>query len=308
MKSSETITLGVGDLSVNGEDVGYLAGSVTHTTEIETKEFRHGTHQTLVKAVTTTLSRTIKASLAQIDINTLKLALGIGQQSHINGNDRLNFGNNWEIPTLTNVKFVHTRDDGKKVTIFMPKAQVVPDSSDLEFTADDFLSQAITIKAVEDLSRPDCPLGFIQVGSSDDTSAPSNNGTGSGSGGNDNSGGGNGEGGNGGNGGTQATTVAVTDESVSGEAEETWYNYQLAHGNVVEDPAPVVKSEDGNTTYTENADYIVDYTNGMITTNECGSTTLTGGATIKVSYSYSGSQASSSGNDGNNGGESGSEP
>lgn len=255
-KSAESITLGIGDLSVDGEDVGYLAGGVTVTTETESKEFRYGTHQSLVKTVVTTLGREIKASLAQIDINTLRLALGIGEAVEAEGISRLNFGNNWTMATLNNVKFVHTRDDGKKVVVFFPKAQVAPESTDLEFTADDFLEQPITIKAVEDLTRPDCPFGFIQVGESEETG--------------------------------EISAIAVTDEAVSGVADGTGYKYEFAHSHILSIPAPVIKSSDGNTTYTAGTDYILDRENGSITTKGCASTTLTEGASIKASYSYSG--------------------
>ena len=288
MKNTESITLGVGDLSINNVDSGYLSGDVTVTTEMDKVDFTHGTHKTLVKRFVTTLGRSIKASLAQIDMDTLKLAYGIGELNQNGNNARLSFGNNWDLPVLENVKFVHTRADGKKVTVFFPKAQVEPGSSELKFSADSVILQDVTITAVEDLSRSDCPLGFIQVGDSDGTNVagppPAENNNGGSSGGAA-EGGGSGE----------STVTAVTDETVSGEAEETWYNYQLAHANVVQDPAPVVKSSDGSTTYTENTDYIFDYTEGIITTNECGSTTLTGGASIKVSYSYDSSPASGSG-------------
>jgi len=136
---------------------------------------------------------------------------------------------------------------------------------------------------------------YVSAGDPDDggnteESPEIENNNGASEGGSNSEGGGNNESGN--DNATEATPVEVTDESVSGTSEETWYNYQLAHANVVADPAPVVKSNDGNTTYTEDTDYIVDYTNGIITTHDCGSTTLTGGATIKVSYSYDSSAAS----------------
>jgi len=285
MKTSETITLGVGDLSIDGEDVGYLSGDVTITTEVEKVDFVHGTHKTLVKRFVTTLNRSIKASLAQIDMATLKVALGIGELATNEQISRLNFGANWSLAVLKNVKFVHVRDDGKKITVYFPKAQVEPGSSELTFSADNVVVQGITISAVEDLTRPDCPMGFIQEGDSEETdpftSDSSDEGGGS----------------------TEVTPVEVTDESVSGTSEETWYIYQLAHANLLTDPAPVVKSADGNTTYTENTDYIVDHTQGIITTQGCSSTTLTGGATIKVSYSYDSSADGDEDDDEGSGGE-----
>ncbi len=270
-KTSDSITLGVGDLSVNGEDVGYLSGSVTVTTQVESQEFRHGTHQTLVKRIITTLSRSITANLAQIDISTLRLAMGIGTEYNADGLSRLNFGTSWQLPVLSNVKFTHTRDDGQKVIVFFPKAQVRAESSDLEFSPDNFLAQNIVIDAVEDLSRPDCPLGFIQVGSSESTDAPSA------SNGNDDGGG------NGGDGEAtiEATIVSVTDEAVTYDNSDP--HYTLAHHPVVRESL-IVKSSDGSTTYTEGTDYGVDYINGNIFAEDTGS--IASESNLSVSYSY----------------------
>lgn len=266
-KNSESLTLGIGDLYVDGKDVGYLAGDVTVTTETEAVEFRHGTHQALVKRVITTLNRSITASLAQIDIDTLYLALGIGEKSTVNGGERINFGTNWNLPILRNVKFVHTRDDGKKITVFMPQAQINPGSSELTFSSGEFLSQSITLTAVEDINRTDCPMGFIQVGDSDDTAQ--------GGGGfvpPDSS--------------QEGNIQNVTDEVVNAEAEESWYNYRLAHNNICDQPAPIVKSEDGNTTYSADTDYDINFSDGVITTNGKTESALADGAIIKVTYSY----------------------
>lgn len=252
-KESKSITLGVGDLYIDGEDVGYLAGSVTATTELETKEFRYGTHQSLVKAVVTTVGRSLKASLAQIDINSLRLALGIGEEQNTANFKRLAFGNNWIMKTLKNVKFVHERDDGEKVTVFFPSAQVAPESTDLEFTPDDFLNQPLTIKAIEDRERTDCPFGFIQTGD-DETGA--------------------------------VARTDVTEEAVIGTVDGTGYKYTLAHIPVAKSPVPIVKSSDDSTTYKEGKDYVLDYESGVLTTKGCTDTTLTEGAGVKVDYSY----------------------
>ena len=264
MKTSETITLGVGDLSVNGQDVGYLGGEVTITTNIEKVDFTHGTHKTLVKRFLTTLERTIKAKLAQIDIDTLKIALGIGEIAQNGNSSRLNFGKNWTLPTLTNVKFVHTRADGQKITVFFPKAQVEPGTSELTFSNENVILQDITISAVEDTSREDCPMGFIQVGEGDDTNAWSG-------------GGGQGDGG----GGTppQPTISTVADETVTYSSSDP--HYSLAHDVITE---LTVKSADGNTTYAVDDDYTCDMLTGNIFATE--DSTIPEEANLKVSYKY----------------------
>ena len=254
-KESKSITLGVGDLYINGEDVGYLAGSVTATTEAESQEFRYGTHQSLVKTVVTTVNRSLQASLAQINIESLRLALGIGEEQAGPNFKRLAFGNNWVMRTLKDVKFVHTRDDGEKVVVFFPSAQVAPESTDLEFTSEGFLEQAITIKAVEDLDRPDCPFGFIQVGESEECGA--------------------------------LEKVEVDEEAIAeGTADGTGYKYTLAHLPVAKSPAPVITNNDGTVTYEEDKDYTLDYDSGVLTTKGCAETTLTEGTGIKANYSY----------------------
>ena len=78
---------------------------------------------------------------------------------------RLKLGAEWELQTLNNVKFVHTRPDGGIVTVFMPKAQVVPGTMDLVFNteANQFMSFDITIQAIADETSADAPLGYIDI-------------------------------------------------------------------------------------------------------------------------------------------------
>ena len=263
MKTSETITLGVGDLSVNGQDVGYLGGEVTVTTNIEKVDFTHGTHKTLVKRFLTTLERSIKAKLAQIDIDTLKMALGIGEIAQNGDHSRLNFGRNWTLPTLSNVKFVHTRDDGKKVTVFFPKAQVEPGTSELTFSNENVIMQDITISAVEDPTREDCPMGFIMTGPTDDTVAWSGGNPGDGGGGDP----------------ITPQINTVTDETVTYSADDP--HYSLEHGTVME---LLVKSADGNTTYAIDDDYTYDNLAGNIFVTEDSS--IPEGTNLKVDYKY----------------------
>ncbi len=164
-KSTDSITLGVGDLSVNGEDVGYLGGSVVFEANIETNDFKIGVPQRTVKRVVTGFEASLKASLAQIDIDTISLALGIGTMTTPSGKKRLAFGTDWSIAELSNVQFVHTRPDGKSITIFFPKAQVKPDSSSLDFSASAYILQSVTITALYDSSAGSSayPLGYVEV-------------------------------------------------------------------------------------------------------------------------------------------------
>lgn len=79
---------------------------------------------------------------------------------------RLNFGADWNIATLSNVKFAHTRPDGAIVTVYFPKGQVVPGSQELVFNteANEYMSFDIEVSAVDDsANNPTCPLGYIDV-------------------------------------------------------------------------------------------------------------------------------------------------
>lgn len=162
-KTSETITLGLGDLSVNSVDVGYLGGEVVFTATTESRDFRIGMPQHSAKRVITGFEATIKASLAQIDITTLHTALGFGSVTTPDtGKKRLSFGTSWDLDTLTNVRFVHTREDGKTITICFPKAQVRQDSNELRFSNEAIVMQDITIAAIFDSSSSAYPLGYVE--------------------------------------------------------------------------------------------------------------------------------------------------
>jgi len=153
-KDINKITLGVGVLSIrngnNDEDVGYLAGDVTFSTEINSSDFQVGTPKQTVMRVVTSFEAVLKASLAQIDADSIQQVLGIGAVTSITNGKKLTFGSSWALPTLTNVKFVHTRPNGKTITIVFPKAMVKPGNYELKFSNDSYIVQDITITAISD--------------------------------------------------------------------------------------------------------------------------------------------------------------
>lgn len=73
---------------------------------------------------------------------------------------------------------------------------------------------------------------------------------------------------------------AITDEVVTGGAEDTWY--PLAHGRLTPDTV-VVTSNPGGTTYEEGTDYIIDYAAGRIKFLTAGSI---GANDVLVDYDY----------------------
>jgi len=74
---------------------------------------------------------------------------------------------------------------------------------------------------------------------------------------------------------------SVTDETINAKLDKY---VALAHDRVKKDPAPIVTNEGGDTTYTENEDYVVDYDMGMIKALSSGD--ITEGQVLKVDYSY----------------------
>ena len=160
-KNTDTITLGLGDLTINSVDVGYLGGDVTFAANLESLDFQVGTPKQTVKRVLTSFEVSLKASLAQIDADSIHTVLGVGTVSTVTGGKRLTFGSSWELPTLTNVRFVHTRPNGKTIAIVFPKATVRPGNAELKFTNGSYLVQDITITAMSDQTSASYP--YIEV-------------------------------------------------------------------------------------------------------------------------------------------------
>lgn len=265
-KNAESITLGTGELYVNGESVGYLSGDVVVTTEMESLSFESGIPKTTIKQAVTRISRSIKATLAQIDLNTLALANPLGD---VQG-DTINFGAKNTISELTNVKFEHVRSDGELVEVFFPKAQVTPETTELTFTSSDWVGQEVIITAIRDENNATAPLGYIRVHSGSQNAGQSSQDAGQSSQ-ND----------------SEPEGIAVTDETVTYNVSES--AFVLAHTPVIAGSV-VLKSADGNTTYTFNTDYTVNYASGKITSIEGTTMSFAENSTIKASYRYTQSE------------------
>lgn len=160
-KNADSITLGLGDLSVNGVDAGYLGGKVVFEAGIEFHDWDAGVPLVIVDRSVTGIKTALKASLAQLDLEALQLSLGVGSVS----GSRLNLGGSGScsLPTLSNVQFAHERPDGKTVTIFFPKAKIEPGSLSLNFSAADFVYQDIVITPIYDRASAGYPLGYIDI-------------------------------------------------------------------------------------------------------------------------------------------------
>ena len=160
-KNADSITLGLGDLSVDGVNVGYLGGTVVFSADMDFQDWDAGVPVTVRDRSLTGFKASLKASLAQLDLDALQLSLGIGTVS--NNSSRLNLGTSWDLPTLSGISFVHTRDDGHTVTIYFPKAKIEPGNFTLNFSTNDFIYQDVTITAIYDSTSASCPLGYIEI-------------------------------------------------------------------------------------------------------------------------------------------------
>lgn len=162
-KNADAITLGIGDLSINGTDAGYLAGDVIFSADIDSLDFKAGTPQQTVKRVITSFEPFLKASLAQIDADSIHQAMGIGAVTSVTGGKKITFGGSgsWTLSELTNVRFVHTRPNGKTVTVVFPKALAKPGSSELRFSNGSYLVQDLTVTAISDGTSASYP--YIEV-------------------------------------------------------------------------------------------------------------------------------------------------
>ena len=159
-KDVESITLGIGDLSIDNDDVGYLGGEVIFTANIEHTDFKVGVPMRTIKRVVLSFDASLKASLAQIDATSIYRVLGVGRVSP-NG-QRITFGDQWALPELTNVKFVHTRPNGETITIVFPKAQIEPGNNELKFSNESYTVQSLTITANYDGTSASYP--YIEFG------------------------------------------------------------------------------------------------------------------------------------------------
>ena len=160
-KNADNITLGLGDLTVNGADAGYLGGKVVFSADMDLQDWDAGVPVTVRDRSIKGFKASLKASLAQLDMDTLRLSLGVGTVG--NNGTRLNLGASWILPTLNNVRFVHTRDDGRTMSVFFHKAKIEPNDFALVFTPNDFIYQDVVITSIYDGTHAENPLGYIDI-------------------------------------------------------------------------------------------------------------------------------------------------
>lgn len=182
-KDADKITLGTGDLFLDGIEVGYLKGPVEFTYTREKVDFKASNELSPVKTFVVGEEATLKASAAELSLKNIKLALGVTQAINasqsfpsyggINGNDSCSYdaasGTSWDIMKFGGSKcldemclrFEHTRPDGNLVIIVLYKVTSVSDFL-LQFQEEDIVVYDMEFRALAVASRDvGDRLGFI---------------------------------------------------------------------------------------------------------------------------------------------------
>ncbi|MBQ7502009.1 hypothetical protein IJT93_04750 [bacterium] len=134
------------------------------------------------------------------------------------------------------------------------------ETTELTFTSSDWVGQGVTITAIRDENNSTAPLGYIRVHHGSQNNGGQNN---------QNAG--------------EPEGIAVNDETVTYSVSDS--AFVLTHAPIVAGSV-VLKSADGNTTYTFNTDYTVNYSTGKITSIEGTTMSFAENSTIKASYRY----------------------
>ena len=132
-KNVEKLTLGGGDLYLNNVEVGYLEGDVTFSYERTVLDFKPANTLALVKRFIVGETATMKASLAELKLANLKLAMGVTTTIESDESfpaydpssydpeagaswDSMSFGGSKALDEMS-LRFEHTRPDGDKVIV-----------------------------------------------------------------------------------------------------------------------------------------------------------------------------------------------
>lgn len=175
-KDKRNVTLGLGTLYVNNIDVGHLSGDVNLALQKETVDFTAADDLAPVTMFKVGEGATLSASIAELKLANLKLALGI-DTAIASGSypandpssfvppvgasyDTLAFGGSIEVPEYS-IRFEHTRKNGKKVIVVFFIA-VSNKEFTLGFKKKEIVMTDITFQAMVDDTRPKgANLGFI---------------------------------------------------------------------------------------------------------------------------------------------------
>lgn len=176
-KNTDKVTLGVGDLYLNNVDVGHLKGNVELVYSTENVPFKPANMMSAVKLFLTGETCTLKASMAELKVANLRLAMGMNTSPTSNTSfpaydpssfepaagssyDVIHFGGEktqYEYP----LRFEHTRDDGTKIIVVLYKARSLS-GLNCPFNETDVNIQDVTFQGMADATRAaGDQIGFI---------------------------------------------------------------------------------------------------------------------------------------------------
>ena len=175
--NTEKVTLGSGILYLNGINVGHLKGDVEFEYELETVEFKPSNELGPVKVFKIREGASLKATLAELKMTNLRLAMGITTAQGsiaasasfpvISGSgstcsvavvagasyDYMKFGGGKDTDEMC-LRFTHTRPNGLTFHVILYNA-VNMDGFNLAFKEEDIVLYDITFKGLTDSSRSD---------------------------------------------------------------------------------------------------------------------------------------------------------
>jgi len=181
---TEKVTLGVGDLFLNGVNVGHLKGNVEFNYELERVEFKPSDELGSVKEFKIKENAVLRAQSAVLKLSNLRLAMGItAAQGPINSSlsfpafvgtgDSCSFdghsGNSYDYMTFGGAKntdemclrFQHTRPNGKTFHVILYNA-VSNSELSLPFNEEEITMFDISFKGLTIASRePGDKIGVL---------------------------------------------------------------------------------------------------------------------------------------------------
>ena len=169
-KDTEKVSLGSGTLYLNNVDVGHLKGDVEFSYVRGKVDFKPSNMLGKVKRFIITEEATLKASLAELKMLNIKLAMGVttdigASQSFPSyaqnidsfappsgaSYDVLTFGGSKAVDEMT-LRFEHTRPNGLQVIIVLYKVSSLSEFT-LPFHEEDISLHDVTFEALSDANR-----------------------------------------------------------------------------------------------------------------------------------------------------------
>lgn len=125
---AEEILFGTGELFIvtDGEvetKVGESSGEAALVVSNEFRDVRGGAKNQVLKSIMTSESVTFNSGILTYDLKSIKdFVAGYYTEDTLGGTRTLGIGGKVDVP-VNQMRFIHTKEDGKKITINMFKAQ-----------------------------------------------------------------------------------------------------------------------------------------------------------------------------------------